>query len=47
MLYALREGLRLVLQEGLEERYRRHQRHEAALVAGLQAMGLRYTGILM
>ena len=24
MLYALREGLRLVLQEGLEERYRRH-----------------------
>lgn len=44
MLYALREGLRLVLQEGLEERYLRHQRHEAALVAGLQAMGLTLYG---
>lgn len=44
MLYALREGLRIVLQEGLEERFLRHKRHEAALVAGLQAMGLTLYG---
>lgn len=44
MLYALREGLRLVLQEGLEARFERHRRHEAALVAGLQAMGLTLYG---
>ncbi|MGC2875852.1 alanine--glyoxylate aminotransferase family protein [Bacillus velezensis] len=40
MLYALREGVRLVLEEGLEERFRRHRRHEKALTAGLAAMGL-------
>ncbi|MEW9701890.1 alanine--glyoxylate aminotransferase family protein [Paenibacillus sp. SI8] len=44
MLYALREGLRIVLQEGLEERFTRHKRHEAALVAGLCAMGLSLYG---
>ncbi|NOU99575.1 pyridoxal-phosphate-dependent aminotransferase family protein [Paenibacillus planticolens] len=44
MLYALREGLRLVLQEGLEERFKRHKRHEAALVAGLETMGLKLYG---
>ncbi|MFD0694366.1 pyridoxal-phosphate-dependent aminotransferase family protein [Paenibacillus sp. GCM10027628] len=44
MLYALREGLRIVLQEGLEERFARHKRHEAALVAGLCAMGLSLYG---
>ncbi len=40
MLYALREGLRLVLEEGLEERFARHLLHEKALIAGLEAMGL-------
>jgi alanine-glyoxylate transaminase/serine-glyoxylate transaminase/serine-pyruvate transaminase len=40
MLYALREGLRIVLEEGLEARIARHQRNAAALCAGLQAMGL-------
>ncbi|ALS20454.1 pyridoxal-phosphate-dependent aminotransferase family protein [Paenibacillus naphthalenovorans] len=40
MLYALREGLRLVLEEGLEQRFARHKLQEMALVAGLQAMGL-------
>jgi len=40
MLYALREGLRILLEEGLEERFARHRRHEAALIAGIQAMGL-------
>ncbi|GGF81407.1 purine catabolism protein PucG [Paenibacillus albidus] len=44
MLYALREGLRLVLEEGLEARYARHKLHEQALVAGLTAMGLALYG---
>ncbi|XEC95473.1 alanine--glyoxylate aminotransferase family protein [Paenibacillus tarimensis] len=44
MLYALREGLRLVLEEGLEERFARHRLHERALSAGLRAMGLRLYG---
>lgn len=44
MLYALREGLRLVLEEGLEDRHRRHVLHERALVAGLAAMGLSLYG---
>jgi len=41
MVYALREALRLVLEEGLEERFYRHQLHSKALVAGLEAMGLK------
>ncbi len=44
MLYALREGLRLVLEEGLEPRWARHKLHEAALVAGVTAMGLELYG---
>lgn len=40
MLYALREGVRIVLQEGLVERFERHQLHEKALVEGIKAMGL-------
>jgi alanine-glyoxylate transaminase/serine-glyoxylate transaminase/serine-pyruvate transaminase len=40
MVYALREGLRLVLEEGLEARLDRHQRNGQALWAGLEAMGL-------
>ncbi|MCA0756530.1 alanine--glyoxylate aminotransferase family protein [Paenibacillus sp. N4] len=44
MLYALREGLRLVLEEGLEARFARHRLHEIALVAGLEAMGLSLYG---
>jgi len=40
MLYALREGLRVVLEEGLEPRWARHKLHEAAVVAGVTAMGL-------
>jgi (S)-ureidoglycine-glyoxylate aminotransferase len=44
MLYALREGLRIVLEEGLGARFERHQLHESALVAGLQAMGLTIYG---
>ncbi len=41
MIYALREALRLVLEEGLEKRFARHKLHSAALVAGLEAMGLK------
>jgi len=44
MLYALREGLRLVLEEGLEPRWKRHKLHEAAVVAGVNAMGLELYG---
>ncbi len=44
MLYALREGVRLVLAEGLQARFARHRLHETALVAGLQAMGLSLYG---
>jgi alanine-glyoxylate transaminase/serine-glyoxylate transaminase/serine-pyruvate transaminase len=41
MGYALREALRLVLEEGLENRFARHKLHSKALVAGLEAMGLK------
>lgn len=42
MNYALHEGLRLLLEEGLEARHARHLRNHIALKAGLQAMGLKY-----
>lgn len=41
MNYALREALRLVHEEGLEARWRRHELNHRALVAGIEAMGLR------
>ncbi|MGP7818472.1 pyridoxal-phosphate-dependent aminotransferase family protein [Niallia sp. 01092] len=44
MLYALHEGLRILLEEGLEQRFARHKFHEKALVAGLEAMGLELFG---
>ena len=40
MNYALAEALHLVREEGLEARWRRHQRHHEALKSGLAAMGL-------
>ena len=40
MTYALREALRMLLEEGLEQRIHRHARVAAALRAGLQALGL-------
>ncbi|TAL12059.1 MAG: alanine--glyoxylate aminotransferase family protein [Nitrospirae bacterium] len=39
MVYALREALRLVVEEGLQARFVRHRRHAAALMAGLAALG--------
>lgn len=41
MIYALREGLRLVQEEGLEARLRRHELNHTALVSGLDAMGIK------
>jgi alanine-glyoxylate transaminase/serine-glyoxylate transaminase/serine-pyruvate transaminase len=41
-VYALREGLRIVLEEGLEARWDRHVRNHKAIKAGLQALGLSY-----
>ena len=40
MILALREGLRVALEEGLDNRYARHERNAAALRAGLDALGL-------
>ncbi|HEX3229431.1 MAG TPA: alanine--glyoxylate aminotransferase family protein [Pyrinomonadaceae bacterium] len=40
MNYALREALRLIHEEGLETRWRRHELNHRALVAGVEAMGL-------
>ena len=40
MNYALREALRLIYEEGLEARWRRHEMNHRALVAGVEAMGL-------
>jgi alanine-glyoxylate transaminase/serine-glyoxylate transaminase/serine-pyruvate transaminase len=39
-VYALREALRLVAEEGIEERWARHERVAGALKAGVEAMGL-------
>jgi alanine-glyoxylate transaminase/serine-glyoxylate transaminase/serine-pyruvate transaminase len=39
-VYALRESLRLAVEEGLEERWARHERVAGALRQGLTAMGL-------
>jgi len=40
MNYALHEALRLVLEEGLEARWQRHQQNHELLKAGLQEMGV-------
>lgn len=40
MIYALREALRLIAEEGLAERVSRHARLSGALAAGLEALGL-------
>ena len=39
-VYAIREALRLVAEEGIEERWARHRRVAGALKAGFEAMGL-------
>ncbi|MBI3448026.1 MAG: alanine--glyoxylate aminotransferase family protein [Acidobacteria bacterium] len=42
MVYALREALRLCVEEGLEPRYRRHMDVHTALAAGLPKLGLEF-----
>jgi alanine-glyoxylate transaminase/serine-glyoxylate transaminase/serine-pyruvate transaminase len=42
MNYALREGLALVVDEGLDARHARHLHNAAAFKAGLTAMGISY-----
>jgi len=44
MTYGLHEALRLIVAEGLEERFARHRRAGDALKAGLVAMGLELFG---
>ena len=46
MQYAVHEALRVILQEGLQERFARHNLNNEALCAGLQAMGLTIFGDL-
>ena len=43
MIYAIREGLRLLHEEGLDTRWARHMLHHRALKAGLNAIGLHYS----
>jgi alanine-glyoxylate transaminase/serine-glyoxylate transaminase/serine-pyruvate transaminase len=40
MFYALREGLAIVKEEGLQSRWERHKKNHQAFVAGIEAMGL-------
>ena len=40
MIYALREALRIIAEEGIEARFARHLLNHRALVAGVEAMGL-------
>lgn len=46
MIYGLHEGLRVLLNEGLDNVYQRHQQNDQALLAGLDAMGLGIYGEL-
>ena len=41
LIYALHEAMRMLLEEGLEASWERHRQNQAALVAGLEAMGIR------
>jgi len=41
-MFALREALRLVLEEGLEERFARHQRNHLLLRDGLEDLGFEF-----
>ena len=40
LVYALSEALAIVTEEGLEERWTRHERNHRSLIDGLRAMGL-------
>jgi len=40
LIYALREAMRLTMEEGLENRWARHRVNQQALIAGVEAMNL-------
>lgn len=40
MIYGLREALRIIAEEGMEDRFNRHMKDHQALVAGIETMGL-------
>lgn len=40
MIYGFREALRIIIEEGLERRFKRHLLNHYALVAGIETMGL-------
>ncbi len=42
MTYALREALAIIVEEGLEVRFKRHELNHHALKAGLNALGIEY-----
>jgi len=41
MIYALYEALAIIKEEGLEKRFSRHSQNSRALIAGLQALGVK------
>jgi len=41
-MFAMREALRIVLEEGLENRFKRHQKNHELLRDGLEAMGFEF-----
>jgi alanine-glyoxylate transaminase / serine-glyoxylate transaminase / serine-pyruvate transaminase len=41
LIYALREAMRIVLEEGLEARWERHKLNQHALIAGVEALNLK------
>jgi len=41
LIYALREAMRIVIEEGLEVRWERHRQNQHALIAGVEAMGIK------
>lgn len=40
LVYALREALRILIEEGLTESWERHRTNQQSLIAGLEAMGM-------
>jgi alanine-glyoxylate transaminase / serine-glyoxylate transaminase / serine-pyruvate transaminase len=40
LIYALREAMRIVVEEGLPARWERHRMNQLALIAGIEALGL-------
>ena len=41
LIYGLHEALRILLEDGLETSWERHRQNQTALIAGLEAMGIR------